>query len=123
MYYSVILELDKGEAGMLGDGWRFFLAREGLKRVRGKEDSMPPSDHYRDLNGAGYVTFASSQSFNLFVVNVNNPMFNQQQYNVKAASSSHRAGSSYRILHKLKHLYVKCDQKQEANCAFCCLAS
>lgn len=45
-------------------------------------------------------------------------MFNEQLYNVKDASSSHRAGSSGRILHKLKDLYFKCDQKQEANYPF-----
>lgn len=32
MYYSVILELDKGEAGMLGDGWRFFCVPERVLR-------------------------------------------------------------------------------------------
>lgn len=108
MYYSVIpKKLDKGEAGMLGTAGDFPARRRGFKERWRKKDSNIENAF---LKRTIAVTSAEPDmsllrhNFDLSSSLRKNPIFSQQQYDVP---------------HKLKDLYLNCDQKQEANYHLC----
>lgn len=111
MYYNVIPNFDKGEAGMLRTCGDFPACQRGFKKtVRGRRTPTlrePCSeDHYSWI----------CHFFNLLREADKQPdlQFNNSTM-LKTYVHLTGAGSSCRILHKLKDLDLKCDQKQEAN--------